>query len=130
MKKNFKDGNEMRTFLTEHVFYYSTFSEPLIMFNKGFFGKLPVGDAKRLTPSDIRKEKQKLKQPYSIGKQLDKFVLIDGSKSLNGSDYAYEIEIDVTTDLSVPLLSNNIPRYKMNLISEVSHKTIVSLFSR
>ncbi|MCW3121192.1 MAG: hypothetical protein JWQ38_684 [Flavipsychrobacter sp.] len=119
----------MRKFLTEHVFYHSGINEPFLLFNKGFFSKLSSQSAMKLTQSELQTQKQKLKQPYSLGKQRSDYILIDGSKSINGVDFAYHIDVEVVTDLSNAVLTNVIPRYYLNLISEVSHKTVVSTFS-
>ena len=93
MTKSFTDATEVRDFFVNHIFYPSLTTDSQYVFNSGYFEKLK-GDADQYeTQAKMSDGSFDLKLPYAIVKQRDRYLLIDGSKAINGLDYAFQIEV-------------------------------------
>jgi len=114
-----------------HIFYPSLITDSQYVFNGGYFAKLK-GDANQYeTRQQMSEGRFDLKQPYAIVKQRDRFLLIDGTKAINGVDYAFQIEVEGDGQI-IPgnEEKEEYARYRLKLISEVSHQTMVSVYSK
>ena len=131
MEKNFRNETDVRNFLMNHVFYPSLITDSQYVFNNGYFARLK-GDADQYaTRQEMSSDRYDLKKPYAVVKQRDRYLLIDGSKAINGFDYAFQIEIEGDGKIQSDDEKNEeFWRYNLKLISEVSHQTMVSVYSK
>ncbi len=131
MTKSFIDTTEVRDFLMNHIFYPSKITDAQYVFNGGYFAKLKSDANPYETRQKMSAGRFDLKLPYSIVKQRDRFLLIDGTKAINGFDYAFQIEVEGDGQI-IPGSEEKeeYARYSLKLISEVSHQTMVSVYSK
>ena len=125
---NFTDETEVRNFLMNHIFYPSKITDAQYVFNNGYFARLNGNADQYETRQEMSKGKFDLKQPYAIVKQRDRYLLIDGAKAINSFDYAFQIHVEGEGEIDAD--KGAYPRYNLKLISEVSHQTVVSVYSK
>lgn len=131
MTKSFINATEVRDFFVNHIFYPSSATDSQYVFNSGYFAKLK-GDADQYeTQAKLSDGSFDLKLPYAIVKQRDRYLLIDGSKAINGLDYAFQIEV-VGDGKAIPgnEEKDEYARYSLKLTSEISHQAMVSVSPR